>query len=221
MARALIIGSSGGIGQAVAASLLARGDDVVGVSRTADGIDVTDEASIARVLGAQEGPFDLILVATGALVVDDHQPEKTIKALSPEALIGQFKTNALGPALVLKHSLALMPRDRRCVFAALSARVGSIGDNRIGGWHSYRSAKAALNQLIHGAAIELKRTHKNTICVCLHPGTVETPFTQAYAKSNTTVPATHAADNLLGVIGGLTPAQSGGFFDSFGNEIPW
>jgi NAD(P)-dependent dehydrogenase (short-subunit alcohol dehydrogenase family) len=221
MARALIIGSSGGIGRAVTAAISERGDDVVGLSRGADGIDVTDEAAIARVLGAQKGLFDLIFVATGALVVDGHQPEKTIKALSPEALIGQFKTNALGPALVLKHSLALMPRDQPCVFAVLSARVGSIGDNRIGGWHSYRTAKAALNQLIHGAAIELARSHKHAICVCLHPGTVETRFTEAYVKSYTTVPPACAAGNLLSVIDGLSPAQSGGFFDYAGNEIPW
>ena len=221
MEKALIIGSSGGIGRAVADALLARGCDVVGLSRSADGLDVTDESSIARHLGAEKGPFDLIFVATGALVIDGHQPEKTLKALSPDALIGQFKVNALGPALILKHSLALMPRDRRCVFVALSARVGSIGDNHIGGWHAYRAAKAALNQLIHGAAIELARSHKHAICVSLHPGTVETRFTEDYAKSHPTVPATQAASNLLRVIDGLTTAQSGGFFDYAGTEIPW
>ncbi|NND17421.1 MAG: C factor, cell signaling protein, partial [Silicimonas sp.] len=111
--------------------------------------------------------------------------------------------------------------DERAVFAALSARVGSIGDNGIGGWHSYRTAKAGLNQLIHGASIEMKRTHKQAIAVCLHPGTVETPFTAKYAGRHATVPASEAASNLLDVIDGLTPAQTGGFFDYAGKEIAW
>jgi NAD(P)-dependent dehydrogenase (short-subunit alcohol dehydrogenase family) len=221
MVRALIIGSSGGIGRALAEALKARGDDFVGLSRSANGLDVTDEASVARLLGEVESTFDLILVATGALVVDGHEPEKSIRALDPDALMGQFKTNALGPALVLKHSLALMPRDRRCVFAALSARVGSIGDNRIGGWHSYRAAKAALNMLVHGAAIEFARTHKQAVCVCLHPGTVETRLTANFAQSHKTVPPEQAAANLLRVIDGLSPDQSGRFFDYAGEEIPW
>jgi NAD(P)-dependent dehydrogenase (short-subunit alcohol dehydrogenase family) len=221
MVRALIIGSSGGIGRALAEALKARGDDFVGLSRSADGLDVTEEASVARLLGAVEGTFDLIPVATGALVVDGHEPEKSIRALDPDALTGQFKTNALGPALVLKHCLALMPRDRRCVFAALSARVGSIGDNRIGGWHSYRAAKGALNMLVHGAAIELARTHKQAVCVCLHPGTVETRLTAEFAQSHKTVPAEQAAANLLRVIDGLSPDHSGRFLDYAGEEIPW
>ena len=132
-----------------------------------------------------------------------------------------MKVNALGPMLVLKHGLRLLPKDAPAVFAALSARVGSIGDNNIGGWHSYRAAKAALNQLIHGAAIEMKRTHKQVTAVCLHPGTVETPFTAKYAGRHKTVPASEAAANLVNVIEGLTPAQSGGFFDYAGKEIPW
>jgi NAD(P)-dependent dehydrogenase (short-subunit alcohol dehydrogenase family) len=221
MARALIIGSSGGIGRAVAEALSARGDEVVGLSRTSNGFDITDEASVSGVLGAQNGFFDLIFVATGALVIDGHEPEKSIRSLKPEALVGQFTTNALGPALVLKHSLALMPRDRRSVFAVLSARVGSIGDNRIGGWHSYRAAKAALNMLIHGAAIELARTHRHAVCICLHPGTVETRLTAGRAQSHKAVPPEQAAANLLRVIDDLSPAQSGGFLDYAGKEVPW
>ncbi len=221
MARALVIGASGGIGSAVAAELKRRGHDVTGLSRRVDGLDVTDEASVAAALGGLEGPFDLVFVATGALVIDGHEPEKAVGEVTPDGLLNQFRVNALGPMLVLKHARHLLPRDTPSVFAALSARVGSIGDNRIGGWHSYRTAKAALNQLIHGAAIELKRTRKQAIAVCLHPGTVETPFTAKYAGRHKTVPAAEAAANLIDVIEGLTPAQSGGFFDYSGKEIPW
>ncbi|GFE65061.1 SDR family NAD(P)-dependent oxidoreductase [Litoreibacter roseus] len=221
MTQTLIIGASGGIGSALAEASRARGDKVTTLSRSADGLDVTDEHSIKAALTSLDGPFDLILVATGALEIDGHKPEKTIKSLAPDALLGQFKTNAMGPALVLKHALPLMPKDKRCVFAALSARVGSIGDNQIGGWYSYRTAKAALNQLIHGAAVEIRRSHKQSICVCLHPGTVETPFTEKYAERHKTVPAATAAENLLQVTENLTSDQTGGFFDYAGKEIVW
>ncbi|RZW12451.1 MAG: SDR family NAD(P)-dependent oxidoreductase [Rhodobacteraceae bacterium] len=221
MNRALIIGASGGIGSAVAHEIGQRGWDVTGLSRSADGLDVTDEASVEDALGALEGPFHLIFVATGVLVIDGNEPEKAVAQITPEALMAQFRVNAIGPALILKHALRLFPKDERAVFAALSARVGSIGDNGIGGWHSYRTAKAGLNQLIHGASIEMKRTHKQAIAVCLHPGTVETPFTAKYAGRHATVPASEAASNLLDVIDGLTPAQTGGFFDYAGKEIAW
>jgi NAD(P)-dependent dehydrogenase (short-subunit alcohol dehydrogenase family) len=221
MARALVIGASGGIGRAVSDELAARGWEVTGLSRSRDGLDVTDEASVEAALGALEGRFLMVFVATGALVVDGHGPEKAVREITPEGLLGQFRVNALGPVLVLKHAIRLLPKDERAVFAALSARVGSIGDNGVGGWHSYRTAKAALNQLVHGAAIELKRTHKQAVAVCLHPGTVETPFTAKYAGRHRTVPAGEAARNLIDVVEGLTPEQSGGFFDYAGREIPW
>jgi NAD(P)-dependent dehydrogenase (short-subunit alcohol dehydrogenase family) len=221
MRQALVIGASGGIGSAIVAELKDRGWNVTGLSRSADGLDVTDEASVEAALGALDGPFELVFVATGALAPEGYEPEKAVREITGEALLDQIRINALGPALVLKHSLSLLPKDAPSVFAALSARVGSIGDNKIGGWHSYRTSKAALNQLIHGAAIELKRTHKQAVAVCLHPGTVETPFTAKYAGRHKTVPAPEAASNLLNVIEGLTPAQSGGFFDYAGKEIPW
>ena len=221
MKRALVLGASGGIGSAVVSELDGRGWDVTGLSRSDDGLDVTDETSVRTFLGRLDGPFHLVFVATGALVVDGNEPEKAIAEVTPDALMGQFRVNAVGPMMVLKHALPLLPRDEPATFAALSARVGSIGDNRIGGWHSYRTAKAALNQLIHGASIELKRTHKQAIAVCLHPGTVETPFTEKYAGRHKTVPAPEAAANLLDVVEGLTPENSGGFYDYAGKEIPW
>ena len=144
-----------------------------------------------------------------------------MREISPEALLGQFRVNALGPMMVLKHALALVPRDQSATIAALSARVGSIGDNGIGGWHSYRTSKAALNQLFHGAAIELKRTHKKATVLTLHPGTVATDFTARYAGRHKTVPPEEAARNLLDVIASKGPEHTGRFFDYAGREIPW
>ncbi|MEN9061106.1 SDR family NAD(P)-dependent oxidoreductase [Ponticoccus litoralis] len=221
METALIIGETGGIGAAIAETLRARGVAVTGLSRSRDRLDMTDEASIERALGGLQGPFDLIFVATGALVIDGAEPEKTLSALSSKALADQFALNAIGPVLALKHALPLLPRDRPAVFAALSARVGSIGDNRLGGWYSYRAAKAGLNALLHGAAIELARSHRHLACVCLHPGTVATDFTAKYAGRHPTVPPDKAAARLLAVIEGLTPADTGRFYDYAGKEIPW
>ncbi|WP_300036996.1 SDR family NAD(P)-dependent oxidoreductase [uncultured Roseobacter sp.] len=221
MRRILMIGASGGIGAALTAALRARGDEVVTLSRSRDGLDVTDEASVAALVGAQQGPFDLIFVATGALETDGAVPEKSVKSVTSKAMMGQFALNALGPALVLRHAADLLPRDRVAMVAVLSARVGSIGDNRMGGWISYRSAKAAVNQIVHTAAIELARSHRHSICVALHPGTVATPFTEKYLGRHPAVPADEAAENLIRVMEGLTPAQTGGFYDWAGKEVPW
>ncbi len=221
MKRTLILGASGGIGSAVAAACTARGDEVTSLSRSRDGFDITDEASVARHLERLEGEFDLVLVATGALEIGGAAPEKTIKAVTAEAMMAQFALNALGPALALRHAADLLPRDRASAFAVLSARVGSIGDNRIGGWVSYRSAKAAVNQIVHTAAIELARSHKQAICVALHPGTVATAFTEKYLGRHPAVSPSEAAENLLSVIDGLTPGDSGGFRDWAGKEVPW
>ncbi len=219
--RALVVGASGGIGRAVIARLQERGTEVQALSRSVDALDVTLESSVARHLGAQEGTFDLILVATGALDIEGMEPEKSLSALAPEAMARQFALNTIGPAMVLKHSLPLVPRDRRSVIAVLSARVGSIGDNRLGGWHSYRVAKAGVNQVVRTAAVELARTHRHAICVALHPGTVATKFTAKYAGRHPTVAPEEAATHLLRVIDGLEPVQTGGFYDWAGKEVPW
>ena len=221
MKRALIIGSSGGIGSALAARLAADGAEVVGLSRSADGLDVTDEASIARVLGGLSGAFDVVLVATGALELGPFRPEKALKQVSAEALAAQFALNAMGPLLVLKHALRLMPRDRATRFAALSARVGSIGDNGLGGWYSYRAAKAALNQLVHTAAIEVARSHPLAVVVTMHPGTVDTSLTARYRGDHAAMATDQAAGHLLGVLDRLTPADTGGFYDWQGQAVPW
>lgn len=219
--RALVIGASGGIGGAVCAALRARGAGVVGLSRSVDGLDVTDEASVARVLGALDGVFDLIFVATGGLELGGVRPEKSVKALDGPAMAAQFALNAIGPALVLKHVWRLIPRDRAARVAVLSARVGSIGDNRLGGWHGYRAAKAAVNQIVRTCAVELARTHPQATLVALHPGTVATSLTAAYAGGHPTVEPAVAAANLLRVLDGLGAAQSGQFFDWKGEVVPW
>ena len=221
MRRALVIGASGGIGSALAGALERQGAEVTCLSRSGDGLDVTDEASVERVLKALEPPFKRIVVATGALAPAREAPEKRIADVTPEGLRAAFDVNALGPMLVLKHALRLLPTDAPSVFAALSARVGSIGDNAIGGWHSYRASKAALNQLLHGAAVELRRTHRQAAVLLLHPGTVATPFTAAYAGRHRTVPPSEAAANLLSVIDRATPEMSGGFYDYAGDPIEW
>ena len=221
MGRALVVGVSGGIGAALRAALAARGDEVVGLSRSGDGLDVTDEASVARVLGALDGTFDLVIVATGALDIGGAGPEKSLRALDAGAMAAQFAVNAAGPVLVLKHALRLMPRDRVARFAALSARVGSIGDNRLGGWYSYRAAKAALNQLIHTASVEIARSHPRAVVVCLHPGTVATRFGAAQRGGHPAVTPEGAARNLLAVLEGLEPDQTGGFFDWAGERVAW
>lgn len=219
--RALVIGSSGGIGSALCAALTTQGWQVTGLSRREHGLDVTDEASVATILGALDAPFQRIIIATGALEIGDHSPEKALRQISADGMAAQFALNVIGPALVLKHAIRLLPRDEPAVIAALSARVGSIGDNRAGGWHSYRAAKAALNQIIRGTAVELARSHKHTTCVALHPGTVATKFTEKYLGRHPSVPPSDAAANLIGVIDALTPAQSGMFFDWAGTEVPW
>jgi NAD(P)-dependent dehydrogenase (short-subunit alcohol dehydrogenase family) len=219
--RALIVGASGGIGGALAAQLAGQGAEVVGLSRRDQGLDITDDVSIAAVFGGLSGTFDTVIVATGALELGGVGPEKSLRSLTPEAMQRQFALNAMGPALVLKHTVRLLPRDRPARFAALSARVGSIGDNALGGWYSYRAAKAALNQVIHTGAIEVARSHPQAVVVALHPGHVATPLSLAYGGSLPAVAPATAAAHLLRVLGALTPADSGGFFDWAGTPVPW
>jgi len=219
MDRALVIGASGGIGAALV-SVLARRGPVVGLGR-AEGLDVTDEAAVAMVLGALQPGFSTVIVATGALSPPGMRPEKALRALDPAQMAAQFALNATGPLLVLKHALRLMPRDRRAVFAVLSARVGSIGDTRLGGWYSYRASKAALNQLIRTAAIEVARTHPHIVLAAIHPGTVATRFTAEYREGRDVVAPEVAAGHILAVLDGASPVQSGGFLDWSGAVVPW
>lgn len=219
--RALLIGGSGGIGRALGDEIKARGFVVTPLSRSADGLDLTDENSVDHHLGHLQGTFELIFIATGALDIGGAKPEKSLRALNAAALMDQFALNAIGPALVLRHAARLLPRNRRAVVAALSARVGSIGDNRLGGWYGYRASKAALNQFVRTAAVELARTHKHAACVALHPGTVATSFTANYVAAAKATPPATAAAQLMRVIDGLGPSDTGRFLDYAGRSIAW
>lgn len=224
--RALVIGASGGIGAAFVDSL--RADpacgQVVTLSRQEDGVDITDEPSLAAAaerLGAQGMIFDLILCATGALTINGIGPEKTIKAVSAEAMAAQFAVNAIGPALVLKYFSPLLAKNSRSIMAFLSARVGSIGDNRLGGWISYRASKAALNQIVHTAAIEIARLRPYAIIVSLHPGSVATSLSTPFAAGHARMTPPESAELLLKVLDDLSPQQSGSFFAYDGSKIEW
>ncbi|MBX9747615.1 MAG: SDR family NAD(P)-dependent oxidoreductase, partial [Hyphomonadaceae bacterium] len=220
--RVAIFGASGGIGAAML-DLLAANEQVGAIYagarsslKTAPKItpfhfDLIREDTIADAaaqIGA-DGPLDLVLVTTGILHDTLMQPEKTWREFSADAFARAFAVNATGPALIAKHMLPLLARDRKAVFAALSARVGSIEDNRLGGWASYRASKAALHQIVRTCAIELVRKNKNAICVALHPGTVDTalsqPFQRGVASEKLFAPA-YSAEHLLAVIDRLTPA---------------
>ncbi len=216
---AVVIGASGGIGAAVCSLLQEskRVGQVLALSRSdpANNIDLADEASIAAAAGraAQLPNLRLVFVATGLLHDgDDLQPEKALRALDPAAMARNFAVNAIGPALVLKHFAPLLPRQGKAVFAAISARVGSISDNRLGGWYSYRASKAALNMLLKTAAIELGRTRKELVVLGLHPGTVDTglskPFQSNVSEGKLFTPE-QSARYLLEVIDGVTPEHSG------------
>ncbi|MDQ0303364.1 SDR family NAD(P)-dependent oxidoreductase [Ancylobacter polymorphus] len=227
MSRAVVIGASGGIGSALMQALRQQGafDAVIGLSRrSTPALDLCAEASIAQAAAqvAAHGAPTLIIDATGMLSDATLQPEKALKALDPAAMARAFAINAIGPALLMKHFLPLLPRDAPAVFATLSAKVGSIGDNRLGGWYSYRASKAALNQLVRTAAIELARTHRQAVCVALHPGTVETPLSRPFAKVGLEpLPPETAARELLAGLARLGPADSGGFFDRHGAPLPF
>lgn len=216
--HAIIFGASGGIGAALCHALPAT--RVTALSRRGGDFDVTNEASIAAALH-QAGPADLVIDATGALEIDGVAPEKSLDALNPANMARHFAVNAIGPALILKHAIPSLPRKGRVVVVSLSARVGSIGDNRLGGWISYRASKAALNQIIRTASIEMTRRNPQSICVALHPGTVRTSLTRRYAGRHAVVSPDQSAQNLVAVMGGLSPDQTGGFFDWQGLPVPW
>lgn len=220
MKRALVVGSSGGIGQAMTKELTNQGYDVVPLSRRNDGLDVTDASSVHGLIGKLQGPFDIIFIATGILAPERRSPEKSLNAIDGHVMASVMAVNTIGVALILREVPRLLPLNARSVTAVLTARVGSIGDNQIGGWYSYRASKAAANQLVHGAAIEIARKRPKAIVAAFHPGTVDTPFTANYSVEGKFPPDT-AAKYLLSVMSQLTEQQTGGFFDYKGHEVAW
>ena len=225
---AVVIGASGGIGRAIADRLDVDGGfaQVLRLSRSGNpSLDLTDEQTISRAAAAIKTtglPLRLVFNAAGILHDGDLAPEKTFRDIDPAHLQRSFAVNATGPMLLMKHLLPLLAADGKAVFATLSAKVGSIGDNSLGGWYAYRASKAALNQFVKTAAIELKRRRPQAICVALHPGTVDTGLSSPFSKSGLDVQTPDAAArDLLAAINGFTPDQSGGFFDRFGQSLPW
>ena len=229
MSAAVVIGASGGIGAALADAIEEEGafGRVWRLGRSLAGdahLDLGDETSIAAAAArVAKGPAPtLVIVATGLLHGGGVSPEKSMAELGASAMAELFAVNAIGPALVAKHFLPIMPKAGRCVFVALSARVGSIADNKLGGWYGYRASKAALNQLIRTLAVEERRRNDRSIVVALHPGTVDTalsrPF-QANVRADQLFAPDRAAVQLLDVIDGLKAPDSGRHFGWDGAEI--
>ena len=237
-ANVVVIGASGGIGAEFVRQLstvahvaqvhaLSRGGaefaDPKVLSHT---IDIIDEDSIrlAALAASAEAPLDAVIVATGMLHAGSIQPEKSLTQIDPQAMLEIMQVNAIGPALAAKHFLPRMRRDARTVFAALSARVGSIADNRLGGWASYRASKAALNMLLKTAAIEQARRFPECIIVGLHPGTVDTglskPFQRRVPEGKLFSPET-SVRHMCRVIDGLSPTDSGRCFAWDGNAVEY
>lgn len=221
---AIIFGAGGGIGSALADELRTRGQ-VIALSRYSDpAINLLDENSLRdaaqRLAKAGVAP-NLVIVATGILHRNGKGPEKSLRELDPEWMTENYLLNAVGPALIAKHFLPLMPRVGRICFAILSARVGSISDNRLGGWYSYRGSKAALNMLIRNIAIEWQRKNPQAVIVGLHPGTVETRLSEPFKgnPAHERFTPSQAAAQLLAVLEMLDPAQSGQLFGYDGTVI--
>ena len=229
---AVVIGATGALGAALLAQLASEAlyVTVIGFSRrSTPAVDYADEATLVQAAHwvAEECtrlnlPLRLLVVATGTLHSPAGQPERSWTNLNADYLLEIFQTNAFGPVLVIKHFFPLLPKTGRVVVGFLSAKVGSIGDNALGGWYGYRASKAALNQFVRTAAIELTRRNKDSVCIALHPGTVDSALSQPFAKTGLEVrsPAL-AARELLGVLEGLGAADTGQFWDYAGRTLPW
>lgn len=231
----VVLGGHGGLGQAMADLLCRRGEPVMVLGRgRIPEVDYTRPSTVAacadhvaRQLEHNGQTLARLLVATGVLhghLADGraYGPERSWQQIDPDALAHVMQVNAIGPALVMRHFLPLLPRQGRVVAAFVSARVGSIGDNALGGWYAYRASKAALNQLVRTAAIELARRNREALCVALHPGTVDTPLSRPFARQGLNVrPPDVAAAELLAVLDGLPAGSSGQFFDQNGLPVRW
>lgn len=224
--NALIIGSSGGIGSAMTRHIESDPGcaSLVGLNRNSvPRIDFADESSIAQAAQTLQakGPFHLIVIATGMLHQGSQMPEKRLSQLTAGQMADNFRINTIGPALTIARFAPLLARDRISLMGVLSAKVGSIGDNRLGGWYSYRASKAALNMVIRTAAIELARTHPKAVLAALHPGTVNSKLSVPFRGAEIGRPAGDAAKDLLTVLDSLTAADSGTFWSYNGEQLPW
>ena len=220
--RALIFGASGGIGLAFRKFLENKLgiENVIKLSSSFDGFEISDEEKILKFSESIKGSFNLIINATGILQTTEEGPEKTINVVKQKSMIDMMTINAIGPALLLKHFSKKLDKTKFSVFVNLSARVGSITDNRLGGWISYRSSKAALNQIIKTSSIEINRRNKNAICVGLHPGTVKTRFTEKFQNTTETISPEESVEMMMKVIESLSVDDNGYCFAYDGKVIP-
>ena len=220
--RALIFGASGGIGFAFSKFLENKLgiENVIKLSRSLEGFEISDEEKILKFSESIEGSFNLIINAIGVLQTTEIGPEKTIIAIKQKSMIDMMTINAIGPALLLKNFSKKLDKTKFSVFVNLSARVGSITDNRLGGWISYRSSKAALNQIIKTSSIEINRRNKNAICVGLHPGTVKTRFTEKFQNTTETISPEESVEMMMKVIESLSVDDNGYCFAYDGKVIP-
>ncbi len=224
--RAVVAGGTGDIGRAFVRLLESDPScsDVVALGRTTrPGLDLQNEASIAAVARevGEAGEISLLIDATGLLHDGAMMPEKALDALDADAMMRSFAVNAAGPALLLKHFRRFMPAKERAVFATISARVGSIGDNGLGGWYSYRASKAALNMIVKTASIEMARRNPASVLLALHPGTVETRLSEPFRGGRDLFTPDEAAAKMLRVIDNAVPDQTGSFLAYDGKAIPW
>ena len=220
--RALIFGANGGIGLAFSKFLENKLgiENVIKLSRSFNGFEISDEEKILKFSESIEGSFNLIINAIGVLQTTEIGPEKTINAVKQKSMIDMMTINAIGPALLLKNFSKKLDKTKFSVFVNLSARVGSITDNRLGGWISYRSSKAALNQIIKTSSIEINRRNKNAICVGLHPGTVKTRFTEKFQNTTETISPEESVEMMMKVIESLSVDDNGYCFAYDGKVIP-
>lgn len=224
--RAVVFGATGALGGAFVAALGAMPScsEVVALSRrSAPPFDLDDEASIRACAAglAPRGPFHLMIDATGALTIDGVGPEKRLDDLDAARLARAFAVNAIGPALLMKHFVPLLPTRERCIFATLSARVGSIGDNRKGGWYGYRASKAALNMLLRTAAVEACRRRPEAVFAALQPGTVRSRLSAPFVAGDDALAPEASAGMLLAVLDAAPARKEALFLDHRGHAIEW
>lgn len=223
--RALVIGSSGTIGMAFMDLLQANPScsEVIGIHRNSEfpidyqNVDSIETCAIAL---SKAAPFQLIINAIGVLHTDQWMPEKRLDDLNVEQLMELMKVNAIGPALTIRHFAKLLD-PKNSIMVTLSAKVGSIEDNRLGGWYSYRASKAALNMLVKTTSIEWGRTKPNTALIAMHPGTVSSRLSKPFRGEQIGRPATQAATEMFNVIENLKKEDSGSFISYSGEKLPW
>ena len=226
---AVVIGGTGSIGSAIVKELSKHGfSNVVLLGRSSHPkLELTDEQSIEQAsifIKSLGKPISLLFDATGMLHDEDNNqmPEKTYKNITLSFLKKNFEINTFGPALIMKYFLPLLDSEEQSVFASLSAKVGSIEDNKYGGWYSYRASKAALNQLIKTVSIELSMKNKKAICVSMHPGTVTSKLSKPFQKEGLTIQSPEeSAKNIVQILLNLKSQDTGSFFNWNGEKIPW